>query len=526
MAKKLAAAEGSAWRVVAWNVAACVLIVLPSSAFAQSPVMFPANRAAAVNPDVQLRLTFVEPPVIGNSGEIRVYDTADGRLVDKLDLSLPPGPTGPRGDELETSRYLERPYPYGDLPRDATNRNTTPGTPTAGALPPPSGYQLTIIGGFTDGFHFHPIVVDGQTAIIQLHHNLLEYGKTYWVEMDPGVLSAPGSSFAGFEGREAWTFSTQSASLAPRAGATHVVVSADGSGDFNTVQGAMDWIPYDNAKRITVLVRAGVYHEIVYFRQKHNVTIRGEAPGAVRVTYENYEYFNPHPKNIRTNERPGTFPSRRATFAVDNSNGVHLVNLILETTGLRQAEGLLITGERNILDHVDVIGAGDALQVNGPTYIVDSSVTGRGDTILGRGPTFWERCRINTARTMMWIRNTAENHGNVFHHCTFVGTGSEPIDLARSPKNNISTYPDAEAVIMNSVLLNVSPEGWGAADEGGNVHFWEYDSRDPSGARIDTKKRAPWSRQLDAVEDAEIIKNYRDPAYVLGGWTPEISDRN
>ena len=332
------------------------------------------------------------------------------------------------------------------------------------------------------------------------------------------MLTAPGSSFSGVQGREAWTFSTKPA--APSASATSVVVSQDGTGDFDTVQGAIDWVPYDNTRRITVNVRPGVYHELVYFRQKNNVTIRGEAPGAVRMTYENYEYFNPHPDNIRTNERPGTFPSRRAAFAADNSNGVHLINMIFETTGLRQAEGLLITGERNILDHVDVIGAGDALQVNGPTYIVDSSVTGRGDTILGLGPTYWDRCTINSARTLMWIRNTDENHGNVFHNCMFVGTGRDPIDLARSPQNNVSTYPHAEAVIMNSIMLNVTPGGWGPADLGGNVHFWEYDIRTPSGALLDMSQRVSWARQLDATRDAEIIRNYRDPAYVLGGWNP------
>lgn len=513
-------------RDIALKLVACTLLLAgPPSALAQTVATYPANHAGAVNPDVQLRLTFDEPPVIGSSGEIRIYDAADGRLVDRLDMSVPPGPTGPRGDESD-SWYLESPYPYDALPRNATNANTMPGTPTAGAEPPPTGYQLTIIGGFTDGFHFHPIIVDGKTAIIQPHHNLLEYGKTYYVELDAGVLTAPGSSFRGFQGRGAWTFSTKSASLAPPRGSTYVVVSPDGSGDFNTVQGAMDWVPYDNTERITVLVRSGVYHEIVYFRQKNDVTIRGEAPGAVRVTYENYEYFNPHPDNIRTNELAGTFPSRRATFAVDNSTGVHLVNLILETTGLRQAEGLLITGERNILDHVDVIGAGDALQVNGSTYIVDSSVTGRGDTILGRGPTFWERSTINSSRTLMWIRNTAENHGNVFVDCTFIGSGRDPIDLARSPQNNVSTYPYAEAVILNSVMLNVTPGGWGPADEGGNVHFWEYDIRTPSGAPLDMSERVAWARQLDAVADAEIIRNYRDPAYVLGGWTPEIYSGN
>gem|GEM_PF-5342045 len=58
--------------------------------------------------------------------------------------------------------------------------------------------------------------------------------------------------------------------------------------------------------------------------------------------------------------------------------------MTLQTTSPGQAEGLLITGERNILSHVTVIGAGDALQANGRIYMVDSTIIGTGDTIPGR----------------------------------------------------------------------------------------------------------------------------------------------
>ncbi len=300
---------------------------------------FPANGSTSVNPDVQLRLTFDRPPVIGKSGFIRVFDAANDRLVDQIDMSVPPGPTASAAGAALTAPYVSSPYPYAALPAGRTNANTRAGTPTAGAEPPPGGYQLSIIGGFTDGFHFYPVMVDGNTAIIQLHHNLLAYGKTYYVRIDADVFPSPESRFAGISGD--WRFSTKAARDAPAADAMPLVVSTDGSGDFNTIQGAMDSMPDHGTKRVTIQVRSGVYHEIVYFRNKDNVTIQGEAPGAVRVTYANSEVFNPHPVNLKTNELPGTYPSRRATFAVDNSNGIHLVNLILENTVYGQNRRLI-----------------------------------------------------------------------------------------------------------------------------------------------------------------------------------------
>lgn len=499
--------------------------------------LFPLNSASNVNPDVQLKITFAEPPTIGNSGKIRIFDAEDNSLVDELDMSIPPGPTKrasgnaltaaylsspyPSDDLSQDSPvYLSKPYPYDDLPKNKNNANTKAGTPSAGALPPEDGFQLTIIGGFTDGFHFYPIIVDGNTAIIQLHHNLLKYGKSYYVEMDSSVLKAKNGKTFEIKGQDNWSFSTKDSSLAPEKNATELIVRADGDGDFNTLQGALDAIPSDNEKTKTILIHEGVYHEIIYFRKKNNITIRGEAPGKVKITYANNEVFNPHPDNFKTNERPGTFPSRRAAFTADNVNNIRLENLILETTAPGQAEGLLITGNRNILDHVEVIGAGDALQVNGSTYIVDSSITGTGDTLLGRGPAFFERCTINSTRVFMWIRNTDANHGNVFNHCTFIGNGAEPTTLARSPKNNISIYPHAEAVLLNSTLSGITPEGWGKAHLGGDAHFWEFNSRKLDGAPVDVSQRVPWSRQLDAVEDAEIIRQYSDPTFVLGGWNP------
>ena len=196
--------------------------------------------------------------------------------------------------------------------------------------------------------------------------------------------------------------------------------------------------------------------------------------------------------------------------------------MTLETTAPGQAEGLLVNGRRNILKNVRVIGFGDALQVNGPAYIVDSVIEGAGDTILGRGPAFFERCTLKSRSVFMWIRNTAANHGNVFKDCTFIGT-AEPTVLVRAPRNGNSTYPNAEAVLLNCTLSGIRPEGWGPADEGGKVRFWEYNSRNADGSPVDVSKRSPLSRQLGKDKDAKLISDYSNPAFVLDGWNPRLA---
>ena len=479
---------------------------------------FPANGAQGVNPDTHLVVAFATAPALGRSGQIRIYDAADDTLVDTLDLSIPPGPTTSAAGPAPP--YIQSPYEYTGVHR--TNADTQPGTPSGGAAPTSRDYQLTIIGGFSDGFHFYPVIVHGNVATISPHHNLLRYNKTYYVQIDPGVLNVPDGRFDGIGGRSGWRFTTKR--QPPPATTTRVVVAGDGTADFNTVQGALDFVPERRPRRFTIFVRNGSYEEIVYFRNKSQVTIVGEDRDKVVVFYANNEVFNPHPPNISTNEWPGTFPSRRAAFMGDNSRGIHLVNLTIKTTARGQAEGLLLTGEQNILSHVTVVGSGDALQVNGPTLISDSLIVGDGDTILGRGPAFFYRTELQSSGVFMWIRNTSANHGNVFVDCTFKKRGGGVTELARAPMNNGRAYPYAEAVLINAKLDGISSVGWGAiGGDATNLHYWEYNSTNLSdGTPIDVSQRKPESRQLTNKNDAETIARYSNPAYVLG-WVPSMA---
>jgi pectin methylesterase-like acyl-CoA thioesterase len=498
---------------------ATLLLIFLIGSSTKAQTLFPRDGATMVNPDVQLKLTFKSAPRIGTSGRIRILEASTGAVVDTLDMNIPPGPTRPVDPAIRAKNYLAFPYPYARKTRP-TNRNTKPGTPSAGAVPTSDQYQLTIIGGFTDGFHFYPITVDGNTATIHPHHDLLEYGKSYYVEIDADVLQVDNNEFKGIASNT-WRFTTKPLSKAPRPNTKSLIVSADGTGDFNTVQAALDFVPDHLKRRTTVNIRNGLYEEIVYARNKENITLIGESREKTIVRYANNEVFNPHPANIRTNPEPGTFPSRRAAVAIDNCNDIHIVNMTLQTTAFGQAEGLLITGERNILSNVTVIGSGDALQANGRIYMVDSTIDGAGDTILGRGTLFCERCTIKSSSVMMWPRNHENVHGNVFKNSTFIGTRA-PTTIARSPRNERFTYPYAEVVLLNSTLNNIAPEGWSDADRGGSVRFWEYNSRNPDGSPVDVSKRVPWSRQLDRVKDAKLIADYSRPSFVLAGWEPKL----
>ena len=58
------------------------------------------------------------------------------------------------------------------------------------------------------------------------------------------------------------------------------------------MQGALDFIPPANTKPITVFIRKGVYTEIIFFADKHNLTLQGEDRQQTVIAYPNNDAFN------------------------------------------------------------------------------------------------------------------------------------------------------------------------------------------------------------------------------------------
>lgn len=465
---------------------------LPLAVLAQgsAPTLSPAPQAKGISPDTQLSIRFASPPIVSSSGLIRIHDADDGRLVDTLDLAVPASP----------------------------NRRMT--APEAAADAAQRPYQSTRIAG--RDWHFRPVIVRGNVATLYPHHGVLSYGRRYRVTVDAGVLQATAI---------AWTFATRAAP--PPADSTRLVVAADGSGDFATVQGAIDFVPDKPAKRITLVIRNGFYEEIVSLAAKSNLILRGEDRDKVQVGYANSSAFNPGARG-------------RWAFSIVDGTDIQLSGFTINNYAVGQAEALMTRGERIVLSDMTLNGSGDALTTYGTLYMVDSRLTGHGDTVLGYAAAYFLRSEIRSIGPFTWTRTPAGQHGNVFVDCTFIAsdaplpwtaTPANPgqkveATLARLPRNRsvtatASNYPHAEMVLIDARMQGIAPEGWGPVAEApefdhSQVRFWEFNSRDLNGRLIDVSRRHPVSRQLTLEKDADTIANYRRPEFVLGGWKPVV----
>lgn len=432
----------------------------------------PSNFASNVDVDAPLYIDFNQTPAVGSTGRLRVY-REDGTLVDTIDMSV------------------------------AT--------------------QSRLNG--TVSFNYRPVIVSGNTAAVYLHQKLA-YNQSYYVTMEPGVVKdANGAPFVGFATPFVWNFSTKTS--APAAGAATLTVAADGSGDFATVQGAVDFVPANNAKRVVVFVRKGTYTEIVYVNSnKPFITVRGEDRNESVIQYANSNAFNP------------TSTTHRTMFGVDASDFT-LENITLRNTtpqGGSQAEAFRGNGNRIVLNRVSLYSFQDTLLLQGQSnqggFVTDSYIEGDVDFVWGSGAVFFKNTELkmmlrqnNSAGVYAQFRNQQGRNGYVFVNCRFTrsNTGVTNTQLHRIDPDD---FPYSQMVLIDTLMdAHIRPDPWQfdnptnavTAANYPNIRMWEYNSRDLNGNPVNVSQRHAISRQLTAAEAAQ----WSDPTFVLGGWTPQ-----
>ena len=455
---------------------------------------FPAPNATRVCPDTPLRLTFPAPPVLGTSGTIRIVDASDNSTVETIDVSSPTA------------------------------------TKEIGGLPL---------------YKYYPVILSGNDATIFPKNGVLSYHKTYYVMIDAGVFKSAQADYSALTDPKAWRFTTKD--QPPAVDSAKLTIAADGTGDFCTVQGALDFVPDGNTAPRTLFVRKGLYTEMVFFTNKHSITVLGEDRHETVIAYATNANFNPSSGNPfgSANPNPSAASPRtgggniyhRGVFLAHRVTDLTVANLTIHNTtpqGGSQAEAIILNGTPTahaILKDVDLYSYQDTLQINGQAYLNNCYFEGDVDFMWGTGPCFFENCSARSLRSGAYytqIRNPPTNHGYVYLHCTFDGgPGVTGNYFSRIEPNR---FPASEVVLVDCVVTDAAGAvGWqlqngrdGKMGDASNVHFWEYNSHGADGTPVDVSKRLAISRQLKQPDDAKLIADYSDPTFVLGDdWKPK-----
>jgi pectate lyase/pectin methylesterase-like acyl-CoA thioesterase len=416
--------------------------------------LFPANGATGLPVDAPLKLSFGVAPAVGSSGLIQIHDAATGGVIDTIDLA--------------------------------------------------AAAQMKMIGGTL--YNYLPVIVSGNTALITLHAEL-EYNKAYFITIDAGVFRTANGVFAGISSGAVWRFTTKPA--APDTGSTTLVVAADGTGDFATVQGAIDFIPAANARRRLIFARKGVYQELVRISgNKPLITLRGEDRKETVIAYANNANFNPNSRSVVWVDA--------GDWTVEN-----LTVRNLTPQGGSQAEAVRTNAARSQIRNCDLYSFQDTLQLNGSANVENCYIEGDVDFMWGNAAAYFLNCELKNVRTggfYVQARTPQNQPGFVYVNCRLSGAaGVTGAFLARVDPN---VFPDSQVVYINSAMgSQVSPVGWllNNATSSNTIRFWEYGSTDLNGAPLDVSQRIASSRQLTDAEATQLS----DPNFVLSGWAPQ-----
>ena len=275
-----------------------------------------------------------------------------------------------------------------------------------------------------------------------------------------------------------------------------IVVAADGSGDFKTVQQAVDHVPENNSRPVVIQIKPGVYQEQVRVSTgKRFVTFRGEDAKKTVITYR-----------LSAQQAGNT----RLAFAVYvNADDFRAENVTFENsygTG-SQAVALFVDAERATFEHCRFLGWQDTLFVNGSRHLFkDCYIEGHVDFIFGTASAVFENCAIHSKGagyvTAHYRTSDEQNTGFVFVRCRLTGenTGAG-VYLGRPWR------PYARVVFIDSWLgSHIKPEGWDNwRDPAREKTAWfaEYKSKGPG---ANATARVAWSKQLSAGEAAKFSR--------------------
>jgi pectin methylesterase-like acyl-CoA thioesterase len=367
----------------------------------------------------------------------------------------------------------------------------------------------------------------------------LAYGTTYSVVIPAGVLTdQSGNPFAG----HSFSFTTMHRPQ-PALRTFDAVVDLNGSGDYTSVQAAIDQTPDNRTTPWLIFIKNGRYEELLRIpRSKPFIHLIGEDRNRVTLTWGIY-CSDPVAGWEAMNQGNQGVSDACASMVIDASD-FYAENISFENRyGVEAQNGPQALAFKNNRDRVAAYNCSfrsfqDTWQTssgaNDRIYAYDCWIEGAVDYFYNSGNALVENTTLYNVRSGSVIVAPAHpvdtRYGYVFRNCTVDGNApaADGRQLLGRPWHNAP-----RAVYLNTTMnIPIAPEGW---TNMGVIPalFAEYNSVDKNGASLDLSNRKTCYTQsaneggqaicgVQAVLSAEEAAAYTYEGIIHDpdGWNP------
>lgn len=304
-----------------------------------------------------------------------------------------------------------------------------------------------------------------------------------------------------------------------------VIVAKDGTGNYTSIQAAINAAPTGNTIPYKIFIKKGKYREkITIPSTKPFLYIIGESINETIISYDDYS------------GKAGV--TEIATLTI-NANDCALMELTLENSWGRQNDGpqalaLKANADRLIFKNCRFISGQDTVQATGNgkrQYYRNCYIDGNTDHIFGSAIAVFDSCvvlnrdRIDGSTGGYFTAASTpagQTYGYVFRDCLLPNNNGQTIHTLGRPWGN-DVQPatsETKVVFLNCRMgTTISPLRWSVWSSATNtslITYAEYNTMYFNGAKVDLSQRLSWTQEFNATQAAPYYVN----SNMFGTWDP------
>jgi pectinesterase len=276
-------------------------------------------------------------------------------------------------------------------------------------------------------------------------------------------------------------------------------VALDGSGDFITIQEAIDGAKSFPDSRITIHIKNGVYEEKVKVHSWNSrLTLKGESAEGVIIRWD--DYFAKMKRGPNSTFHTATLLVQGDDFQAENLTIENIAGKV------GQAVALAVEADRCVFENCRILGNQDTLYADGANarqYYQNCTIEGTTDFIFGGATALFENCKIHSkSDSYITAASTPKGrpHGFVFLKCKLTASdGVNKVYLGRPWRSYAKTvFVECD---MGEHIHAAGWHNWDSPEKERTVFYAECGNTGPG---ADITNRVSWAKVLPE----EAVKKY------------------